>query len=438
MRNLSINFGGPCHEQSVLHPGQCGDPGAAVPHKWQTGKAHMDRSRFSLIDGGPMRVAHFAGTMRPDHDGVTRVLYRMTDALTAVGVDHTFVSPILPPLERRTVPMIEVPSVAFPLYKDYRVAAPGIRHFAEEILRYRPDILHIHSPCSLGYAAVRFGKKHRIPVVATYHTHFASYASYYNVQLLAPFGWNYLRHLYDGCDRILVPSLPILDELWDKGFRRLQHLPHGVDTRQFNPSFRSYVWRDANAIAREKQMLLYVGRLVWEKDLRTLAQVYNLLRQRRSDFVLVLAGDGPIRQDLASMMPGAVFLGQLTGEALSTAYASSDIFVFPSTTETFGNVIVEAMASGIPPVCARAGGAAGVIQHGVTGLLTTPRDAKEYAVAIEHLIDLPAMRVTLSTQAMEFARRQTWEAIFRRMVESYEEVREEFVRRKSSRNRKAA
>jgi phosphatidylinositol alpha 1,6-mannosyltransferase len=376
--------------------------------------------------------------MRPDHDGVTRVLYRMTTALTALGVDHMFVSPILPPTERRTVPMLEVPSVAFPLYRDYRVAAPGVRHFADEMLRYRPDLLHIHSPCSLGHAAVRFGKKHHIPVVATYHTHFASYASYYNVQLLAPFGWNYLRHLYDGCDRVLVPSLPILDELWDRGFRRLQHLPHGVDIKQFNPSFRSYAWRDANGIGRDKQVLFYAGRLVWEKDLRILAETYRLLRQKRSDFVLVLAGDGPIRQDLTAMMPGAVFLGQLTGELLSTAYASSDLFVFPSTTETFGNVIVEAMASGVPPVCARAGGAAGVVQHGVTGLLSVPRDSREYAGAIEHLLDTPARRDALATQALEFARRQTWEAIFRRLVETYAEVQEKQVRRKSSRNRKAA
>ncbi len=385
-----------------------------------------------------MRVAHFAGTMRSGHDGVTKVLYRMTTALTAAGVDHMFVSPILPPPEERTVPMCEVPSMAFPLYKDYRVATPGSRYFAGPVLDFRPDILHIHSPCSLGYAAMRFGRKHHIPVVATYHTHFTSYAKYYNIQLLEPFGWNYLRHLYDGCDRIFVPSLPILDELWTQGLRRLEHLPHGVDTTAFHPSFRSYAWRAAQGVEGNMRMLFYAGRLVWEKDLRTLAQAYALLRQRRKDVVLVLAGEGPIRRELSSMMPGAVFLGQLDGEALSTAYASADLFVFPSTTETFGNVILEAMASGVAPVCAREGGASGVVQHGVTGVLSSPHDGAEFAGAIERLLDAPAKRETMAMQALEFARRQSWPAIFQRMQESYAEVREKYVHRTRKRARKAA
>jgi phosphatidylinositol alpha 1,6-mannosyltransferase len=385
-----------------------------------------------------MRVAHFAGSMRPGHDGVTRVLYRMTTALAAAGVEHVFVSPIVPPEGERTAPMLEVPSVAFPLYKDYRVATPGSRFFGKQILSFRPDILHIHSPCSLGHAAVHFGKKHGIPVVATYHTHFASYAKYYNIPMLEPFGWSYLRHLYDGCERIFVPSVPILDELWSQGFRRLQHLPHGVDTTAFGPSFRSFEWRTARGIPADRKMLLFAGRLVWEKDLRTLAKVSTLLRQNRPDVVFVLAGDGPIRQELQTMMPDAIFLGQLDGESLANAYASADLFVFPSTTETFGNVILEAMASGTVPVCAREGGAAGVVQHGVTGILTTPRDPADLSAAITQLLDAPARREAMSMQALEFARRQSWQSIFQRMIESYTDVRAAYAARKTQRPRKAA
>ena len=385
-----------------------------------------------------MRVAHFAGSMRPGHDGVTRVLYRMTTALTDAGVDHVFVSPIVPPEAERTAPMLEVPSVAFPLYRDYRVATPGSRHFGKQVLDFRPDILHIHSPCSLGYAAVRFGKKHGIPVVATYHTHFASYAKYYKIPMLEPFGWSYLRHLYDGCDRILVPSVPILDELWSQGFRRLQHLPHGVDTAAFGPSFRSYEWRTAHGIPADRHMMLFAGRLVWEKDLRTLAAAYARLRQSRPDVIFALAGDGPVRQELQALMPDALFLGQLDGESLAHAYASADLFVFPSTTETFGNVILEAMASGTVPVCAREGGAAGVVQHGVTGILTTPRDPVDLATAITQLLDAPSRKGAMSMQALEFARRQSWQSIFQRMIESYIDVRNEHAIRRTQRPRKAA
>jgi phosphatidylinositol alpha 1,6-mannosyltransferase len=391
-----------------------------------------------MAERSSIRVVHFAGTMRPGHDGVTQVLYRMTTSLSALGVDHMFVSPEVPPPSEQPVRMLEVPSMAFPLYRDYRLAAPGMRHFAEEVLEFRPDILHIHSPCSLGYSAVRFGKKHQIPVMATYHTHFASYAKYYNFQVLEPFGWNYLRHIYDGCDGILVPSLPILDVLWDQGIRRLHHLPHGVDTNVFQPSFRSFEWHRANGIPAGNQVLLYAGRLVWEKDLSTLAKAYQLLKQKRNDITLVFAGNGPVRRELETMVPGAVFLGQLDTRALATAYASSDIFVFPSTTETFGNVIVEAMASGLVPVCARAGGAAGTVQHGVTGLLTEPRDPVDFAGAVEFLLDFPAKRQAMALQSLEFARRQSWETIFRRMLEVYEDVRETFKKKKSTRNRKAA
>jgi phosphatidylinositol alpha 1,6-mannosyltransferase len=385
-----------------------------------------------------MRVAHFAGTMRPGHDGVTRVLYRMTTALSAAGVDHVFVSPIVPPMTERNVPMIEVPSVAFPLYRDYRVATPGSRYFGKQVLAFRPDLLHIHSPCSLGYAAVRFGRKYNIPVVATYHTHFASYAKYYNIPMLEPFGWSYLRRLYDGCDQIYVPSMPILDELWSQGFRRLQHLPHGVDPSIFNPGFRSFAWRESHGIPADKKLLLFAGRLVWEKDLRTLAAMYARMIRERSDIVLALAGDGPIRKELEALMPGAVFLGQLDGQELSHAYASSDLFVFPSTTETFGNVIIEAMASGAVPVCAREGGAAGVVQHGVTGLLAVPRDPVDLAAAAAYLLDNPARREAMALQGLEFARRQSWHNIFQRMIESYREVRHNYDPRKIHRTRNAA
>ncbi len=385
-----------------------------------------------------MRVAHFAGTMRPGHDGVTRVLYRMTTALAGAGVDHVFVSPIVPPESERTAPMIEVPSVAFPLYTDYRLATPGSRYFGKQVLDFRPDILHIHSPCSLGYAAVRFGKKHNIPVVATYHTHFASYAKYYNIPMLEPFGWSYLRHLYDGCDRIFVPSMPILDELWSQGFRRLQHLPHGVDATVFHPGARSFSWRAAHGISGNKKMLLFAGRLVWEKDLRTLAAAYAQLTRERQDIVFVLAGDGPVRHELEALMPDAIFLGQLNGTDLSHAYASADLFVFPSTTETFGNVIIEAMASGTVPICAREGGAAGVVQHGVTGLLTDPRDPADIRRAVAELLDAPARRESMALQALEFARRQSWQNIFQNMIESYRDVRNEHQARKTHRHRKAA
>ena len=371
------------------------------------------------------RVAYFAGTMRPGHDGVTRVLYHLIDYLVEHRIEHEFFSPIVPTQDEQQTRFHAIPSVVFPLYKDYKFALPGTRHFEEELLAFDPDIIHINSPCSLGYAAVTFGRRYSVPVVATYHTHFASYAKYYNISMLETLSWKYIRSLYNKCQRVFVPSQPIFDELTARGLNTIEFLPHGVDTNVFNPSFRSTEWR-RRVGAESKHLLLFAGRLVWEKDLKTLAETYKVLMAKRNDVVLVLAGDGPFRGELERMMPEARFLGHQSKHDLATAYASSDVFVFPSTTETFGNVTLEAMASGLPAVCAREGGAYGIIDHGQTGLVAAPRCPHDLAGHIEYLLDSPERRESMSRAALRFAQQQQWGNIFDRLFQSYDDVIREF------------
>ncbi len=363
--------------------------------------------------------------MRPGHDGVTRVLYQLVDYLVQHRIEHEFFSPIVPTLDELHTRFHAVPSVVFPLYKDYKFALPGMRHFEEELVAFDPDIIHINSPCPLGYAAVSYGRRYRVPVVATYHTHFASYAKYYNIGMLEALSWKYIRSLYNKCQRVFVPSQPIVDELVDRGLNSVEFLPHGVDTNAFNPRFRSVEWRK-QVDAESKHILLFAGRLVWEKDLRTLAETYRLLTAKRNDIVFVLAGDGPSRAELSHMMPDARFLGHQSKSDLATAYASSDVFVFPSTTETFGNVTLEAMASALPPVCAREGGAYGIIDHGHTGLVAAPRCPYDLADNIESLLDSPERRESMSGAALHFAQQQQWDNIFDRLFQSYDDVIREY------------
>jgi glycosyltransferase involved in cell wall biosynthesis len=368
-----------------------------------------------------MKIALFAGSMKPGHDGVTRVLYKLSEFLQKENVEHIFFSPIIPPPEEQSVPMIRVPSVQFPLYNDYRLSIPGQKMIDSVLREFKPDVLHINSPCSLGYAAIAYGKKHRIPVVATYHTHFASYARYYKIKMLEQVSWSYFKHLYNNCERIFVPSMPILDELREHGLRTLAFLPHGVDTNVFSPRFGDENWKATIGI-EGKKALLFAGRLVWEKDLKTLAETYSIINAKRNDAVFVLAGDGPVRKELEELMPEAVFLGHLSSEELSRAYASSDMFVFPSTTETFGNVTLEAMAAGLPPVCANKGGASGIIKEGVTGLLAEPRNAHDLAEKIGMLLDSSEQRENMARTAYTYAQNQTWEKIFSREMEEYQDV----------------
>jgi len=368
-----------------------------------------------------IKIAYFAGSMKPGHDGVTRVLYKLIETLNERNIENIFFSPIIPQDSAQPTKMFEIPSVVFPLYKDYRFPVALQKSFESRLAEFKPDILHINSPCPLGFAAVKYGLRHNIPVVATYHTHFASYAKYYKVKALESVSWSYFRMIYNSCDQVFVPSKPILEELRNHGLTNLKYIPHGVDTDVFNPKFYSDEWRNKNDL-NCKTILLFAGRLVWEKDLNTLANAYKILKEKRNDIKFVLAGDGPIRNELQTLMPDALFLGYLSGRELSTAFASSDIFVFPSTTETFGNVTLEAMASGIPPICAKEGGAYGVIEENKTGLIANPRDARDLAMKIEKLVDNPALRKAIAKNSFEYAKEQSWEKIFNKLFESYGEV----------------
>jgi glycosyltransferase involved in cell wall biosynthesis len=317
--------------------------------------------------------------------------------------------------------MYEVPSIVFPLYKDYRFALPTIKPFEEYLKEFKPDIIHINSPCPLGCAAIKYGEKFNIPVAATYHTHFVSYAKYYNVKILESLSWNYFRSLYNRCETVFVPSIPIMKELEKHGLNNVQFLSHGVDLSVFNPEYKNPDWKISLGI-ENKTVLLFVGRLVWEKDLKTLAEAYKIIASGKDDVAFVLVGDGPIKNELKELMPAAKFLGYKTGKELSTAFASSDIFVFPSTTETFGNVTLEAMASGIPAVCVKEGGAYGFIQDGINGLIANPRDAKDFAEKIIFLADNFYIRKEMAFNSLSFAREQTWDKIFERLFESYLEI----------------
>jgi phosphatidylinositol alpha 1,6-mannosyltransferase len=368
-----------------------------------------------------MRIAYFAGSMKPGLDGVTRVLYRLSDYLLEKQIPHIFFSASTADPQDQKVTMYTVPSVAFPLGNEYRFSLPGQHQIEEQLDEFRPDIIHFNSPCSLGFAAIKYGRKHNIPVVSTYHTHFASYARYYRVKMLERFSWSYFRKVYNSCEKTYVPSIPILEELAEHRIDNLEFIPHGVDLETFHPMHHSSKWKRDIGI-RDKYALLFAGRLVWEKDLKTLSNAYKIIMSRRNDVAFVIAGDGPARKELEELMPSAIFLGHQSGKDLSAAYASSDIFVFPSTTETFGNVTIEAMASALPPICSDKGGASGFIKDGITGLITKARDAEDLAQKMEFLLDHTEQREEMSKQAFLYAQEQTWERSFEKMLRSYDEV----------------
>lgn len=367
-----------------------------------------------------MRIAYFNATLRAGQDGVTRVIQKMAHRAMQRGDEVLAIGASIPD-GPQPVPVFRVPSVVLPMHRAYRLALPGYRSFARILRAFDPDILHINSPCTLGFAAVMYGRHFGLPVVGTYHTHFPAYARYYHLAALEGLAWALTRRLYNALDRTFVPTVPILRELRQHGLRRLQHLANGVDLAVFNPSHRSAPWRRQIG-GSGKPVVLFVSRLVWEKDLRVLAEAYRILRERRDDFQMAIVGDGQARADLEEMMPGARFLGHQRDLALSESYASSDIFVFPSTTETFGLVTLEAMASGLAPVAARAGGATAIIEEGKSGLLAEPGSAADLAAQVAWLLDHPDERRRVSHRAVRRAEEFGWERLLRCLFDSYQEI----------------
>ncbi len=365
-----------------------------------------------------MRIAYAAGKMIEGYDGVTRVMFKWDEELRRREIDHIFIAGEVPPRGEQSAPMYRVFSVPFPLYKEYPFSIPVPKTFDDVLDRFEPDLLHFNSPCPLACASIKYAQRRGIPVVSTYHTHFLSYAQYYGLAPMTELCWTLYHHVYDPCVAIFVPSRPILEELKSGGIRNLAYLPHGIDLSQFNPSFRSEGWKQRHGV-EGKFVALYAGRLVWEKDLRVLAEMHRLLRSRRPEVVIALAGDGPIRSELKRLMPDALFLGHLSAAEVAEAYASTDAFVFPSRTETFGNVTLEAMACGNVPVCAAAGGPIDIITHGENGFLIQPGDAEGFAAALESLADFPELRGELADSALQRAQTQSWSSIVDKMIREY-------------------
>jgi glycosyltransferase involved in cell wall biosynthesis len=228
---------------------------------------------------------------------------------------------------------------------------------------------------------------------------------------------------------VLVPSKTLYNELAADGIERLEYLPHGVDAEQFHPRFRSEAWRQAvlGDNTAHGKVVLYVGRLVWEKNLRVFVEAVTPLLESRDDVAVAIVGTGPIESELRRLLPKAHFLGFQTGAALSESYASSDVFFFPSDTETFGNVTIEALASGLPCVVANAGGSADLVQHGINGF-ALPMNNNDAATisrvhnALATLLDDTAQHQQMAHAALLTAKHYRWDAIVSRLYGIYERV----------------
>lgn len=367
-----------------------------------------------------MKVVYFTESLLPHVDGVSRTLAQLFGFLEQRGVDFRIYSPFVPGPEVSWSGRVRpVRFIRFPLYPDYRVSSPFGRAVWREVEAWKPDLVHVVSPTPLASRAQKWAQKRGIPVVSSFHTHFVSYFRYYGAPWAEGFGWRMLKRFYDRCERVYVPTHAIIRELAEHGIANTELWSRGIDLARFSPEHRSDALRAEAGAGPDTPILLMVSRLVKEKDMADLVEMERILRDRGNTHRLVLVGDGPMRGELQAALPHAHFAGHQTGEALARWYASGDVFVFPSTTETFGNVVLEAQASGMPAVVVDRGGPPDLVQPGETGFIARGNDPADLAEKCETLLRDPARRARMGRQAREAARERDWAAINGRLIDSY-------------------
>lgn len=368
-----------------------------------------------------MRVALFSGNYNCVKDGANQALNRLVDHLLRRGVMIRAYSPVAPvPAFAPKGQLVPVRSFAIPGRTEYRLALGLTRPARADLAAFAPDIVHVSAPDPLGRAAQRWARRHSVPVVASLHTRFETYFDYYGLGWVRPLAEAHLRRFYSDADWVLAPNAPIARELSAQGLAgRIGIWSRGVDPDLFAPRLRDLLWRRAQGYADDEPVILFFGRLVKEKGLNQFADAIAQLRARGRQVRPLVIGDGPYRAALARRLPNAVFTGHLSGVALGRAVASADIFLNPSQTEAFGNVTLEAMASGVAIVSARVPSATALVEHGRSALLVAPTDSEAMAAAVEQLIVAPDLRQAIADEARADAARYQWERALDDVLDLY-------------------
>lgn len=370
-----------------------------------------------------MRIAIFTETFLPKIDGVVTRIIRTMDELEAMGHEAIVFAPGDPPATYAGARIVRVNSVAFrPLYPEVRFGLPtaGI---AEALADFRPDIVHAVNPVWIGGYGVLASRRRDIPLLASFHTDLPKYTEEMGIKALKPTAEGIIRFLHNQAEVNLATSAQMVQRARDVGVRRMQMWPKAVDTVNYRPDRFSREMRERLTDGHpDAPLVLYVGRLSKEKNLSDLLEPIRQLAP--AGVRLAFVGSGPYRAELEAMFAGTptVFSGYMSGDELAAAFASADVFAFPSTTETLGFVAMESMASGVPVVGADAGGIPFVIDHGVNGFLVPPRDPAAMTQRLRELIDNPELRRQFSIAGRAESERHSWRSATEALIGYYEQA----------------
>lgn len=367
-----------------------------------------------------MHLVYVTETFAPEINGVALTVERTVRFLREQGHGLELIRP-----RQRGEPPNDSPhewrsaGVPIPMYPDLRLGLASVGRLQRRFAARRPSLVHVATQGPLGRAAVLAASRLGIPVTADFRTNFHWYSRYYRLGWFEPLVCAYLRSFHRHAQATFVPTRAVRAQLLGQGFERIEVQGRGVDTVQFSPARRSAALRALWGVQDDAaNVMLYVGRLAAEKNVRLALRAFEAARARAPATRMVVVGDGPLRKRLQAEFPAARFVGMQRGEALAAHYASADVFLFPSLSETFGNVTLEAMASGLAVLAFDAAAAAEHIRHGWSGLVAAPGDEAGFIDQACRLAASPArnpaLLPALRAHGREAALTVRWEAVLRR------------------------
>ncbi|QKY68338.1 glycosyltransferase family 1 protein [Lentibacillus sp. CBA3610] len=366
-----------------------------------------------------MKIAIITETFVPSTDGVVTRLKACIRYFKRNGHDVRVIAPDLGVDEFEGAKIEGVPARTLPLYRSKKFSLPT-RKVKKMLEAYNPDVVHVVNPALVGATGVYYANKLGIPMLASYHTQIPKYADYYNLPMFKGFLWWYFRKLHNQAELNLCTSEAVKEELLEQNFHNVHVWKRGVDTELFHPDKYDEKMREKLSDGRtDKKLLLFVGRLAPEKEIEKIKSVLDA----SDEFALAIVGDGPHRQTLEKHFAGTntVFTGFMHGEELAKAYASSDVFVFPSTTETLGLVITEAMASGLPLVAAESGPTCEQIEDNRTGLLYDKDKQGDFTQTVLRFAD-ETLRKRLAKDARHDIAEMSWDTQSKQVLDYYKEI----------------
>ncbi len=365
-----------------------------------------------------MRVAFVTETYPPEVNGVATTTAQFVEGLHRRQHDVQLIRPRQAEGDRPDAEPgfheVLMRGLAIPKYPQLRMGVPSKRALVKLWSLRRPDVVHVATEGPLGWSALQAARHLQLPATSDFRTNFHAYSRHYGVGWLQRPIMAYLRKFHNRCVCTLVPTEALRADLAAAGFERLQVVPRGVDTQRFAPARRSEDLRRAWGAAPGDLVVGCVGRLAAEKNLGVVLAAFRAIRENLPRARLVLVGDGPLRAELAAACPDAVFAGMRGGDDLAAHYASLDLFLFPSLTETFGNVTVEALASGLPVLAFDHAAAGQLIRSGENGRLAAAGDSAAFVAAAVALARDDALRARLAAQALATAQGLGWEAVVAR------------------------